>query len=33
MAILVPLNIKNVIKNIIYDKTQGKVNINYPTHK
>jgi len=30
MTLLVPLNIKDDLKNIIYDKTQGKVNINFP---
>jgi len=33
MTLLVPLNIKNDLKNTIFDKTQGKVNIIYPTHK
>ena len=31
MTLLVPLNIKNDLKSIISDKTQGKVNINIPT--
>jgi len=31
MTLLVPLNIRNDLKNIISDKTQGKVNINFPT--
>jgi len=33
MTLLVPINMKNKLKNIIFDKTHGKVHISYPMHK
>jgi len=33
MTLLVPLNIKNDLKDTVFDTTQGKVNINYPIQK
>ncbi len=33
MTLLVPLNIKNDIQTIIFNKTHGEVNIIYPIHK